>query len=171
MARRGNSFLNDKRRWVFLKTPKTDNSGRTPNLFLIEMLIALLFFCISGAVILQVFASAYGYMQKNKRSDSAALCAQACAEVYSGNGDIEEMLSDVFGREYITENGIYTISLNDDCIPSEEATILLTVSETENTTSAGIFSTATVEFSYDDEYFYSLSFSAYIPKNGGGTDE
>lgn len=135
------------------------------------MLIALLFFCISGAVILQVFACAYGYMQKNKRSDSAALCAQACAEVYSGNGDIEEMLSDVFGRDYIPENGVYSISLNDDCMPSEEATIMLTVSETENTTSAGTFSTATAEFSYDDECFYSLSFSAYIPKNGGSADE
>ncbi len=134
------------------------------------MLIALLFFCISGAVILQVFAAANSYMLKNRRCDSAALCAQACAEVYSAKGNISEMLSTVFGKEYTPENGVYTVALDNECLPSEEAAIVLTVHESTQSSPAGILSTATADFTYMDECFYSLSFSVYTPTKGGSTD-
>ena len=69
---------------------KTVNKGvrRPINLFLAEIIIALLFFSISGAVILQVFAAADIKSRKSGELESVIICAQTLAEAYSESGNI-----------------------------------------------------------------------------------
>lgn len=135
------------------------------------MILALLFFCISGAVILQVFASANGIVQRNRRSDSAVLCAQSCAESYTVSGDLSKTLITVFGQEYTSQDGVYTIPLDGECRPSESGSVTLTLTEQSENGAAGSFSTVTAVFSHSGEEFYRLSFSAYTPFDGGDRNE
>ena len=51
-----------------------------------EMIIALLFFVISFAVIIRVFASADSLERRSRQRQSAALCAQSIAEASRSAG-------------------------------------------------------------------------------------
>lgn len=61
--------------------------------------MALLFFVISFAVIIRVFAAADGLERKSRRRVKAALCAQSIAEAYSVSGDTGTALRLVFGED------------------------------------------------------------------------
>ena len=64
-----------------------------------EMIIALLFFVISFAVIIRVFASADSLERRSRQRQSAALCAQSIAEAYSVGGDVQKAVSLALGAD------------------------------------------------------------------------
>ena len=66
------------------------STERPLNLFFIEMIISLLFFSISGAVILSVFAGADKKSRAGETLESIIVFSQSVAEVYSLNGDYDE---------------------------------------------------------------------------------
>ena len=133
--------------------------------------MTLLFFCVSGAVVIQVFAAANNAMLRNQRTDNAVLCAQSCAESYSVSCDLGRSIKTVFGKEYTPENGVYTLTLNEELLPESNADIKLVFTEQTESTSVGKLSTVTAVFSSGDEEFYRLSFSAYSPNHGGDANE
>ena len=148
---------------IKLRAIKTVRPKKPSNLFLVEMIIAILFFSVSGAVILNVFASADGKMRRSEAGDSAVLCAQSCAEVYSLKGNIEEMAQMVFGDFTALEDGSLSVTLDERCMPSEEGAITLIVSETEEDSAAGALRTAELVFMRADGELWRFSCSAYIP--------
>ena len=150
---------------------KKGTIGKNSRLFLIEMILTLLFFCISGAVIMTVFASAAGRMQKNDLTDNAVLCAQSCAEVYSVTGSVEEMAMTVFGSSCEKVESTYRIGLDRDFRPSDSAAVVLILNEKRSDGGSGTLGSVTAEFIHNDSTLYSLTFSAYIPDNGGESDE
>lgn len=138
-----------------------------------EMIIALLFFVISFAVIIRVFAAADGLERKSRQRQSAALCAQSIAEAYSVSGDVQRAVSLALGADLRDFSGSADIGLDSGFYPADSAEIILRLSEEKEDTAAGVYSELLVEF-YDNyseaavqnEPVYSLKCGAYV--SGGG---
>lgn len=146
-----------------LRAIKTVRPKKPSNLFLVEMIIAMLFFSVSGAVILNVFAAADGKMRRSEAGDSAMICAQSCAEAYSLKGSAAEMAEMVFGDFTTREDGALSVTLDERCRPSEEGGITLIISEAEEDTAAGALRTAELVFMREDKELRRFSCSAYVP--------
>ena len=143
----------------------------TVNLFFTELIIALLFFSISGAVIFRVFVSADKKTRESMKKENAIICAQSIAEVYSETADIDKTFDIVFSDSGVqksdTERGI---TLDKYCKPAADGEISLTVSELREDKASGTLSRLTLVFTSGDEEIYSLECSAYKPV-GGADDE
>lgn len=129
------------------------------NLFFAEMIIALLFFSISGAVILKVFSSADMKSRESARLERVIVFAQSFAEVYSESGSVGEAARLVLGNYSAGEDGM---------VPLEGGSVNMRTSEKRTPTAAGELSELTMTFTADGEEIYSLTCSAYI--RGGESD-
>ena len=148
--------------------------NRKPNnLLYAEMIIALLFFVISFAVIIRVFASADGLERRSRQRQSAALCAQSIAEAYSVTADVRKSVNLALGADMRDFSGNAEVGLDSGFYPvssTDQAEIILLLSETEEKTGAGVYSELTVEF-YDSlgeerTPVYSLKCGSYAPEGG-----
>ena len=144
---------------------------RPVNLFFTELIIALLFFSISGTVILRVFASADKRSRANAEKENAMICAQSIAETYSEIKNAGEALMTVFSQEceFDEGSGVYTIKLDSYCRPAADGIITMSAAEDREKTLAGELSELTVTFSNEEKELFSLVCSAYKP-DGGDTD-
>ncbi len=151
---------------------KTIGTKRRPiNLFFTELIIALLFFSVSGAVILRVFAAADSRSRLSAEKESAMICAQSIAEVYSKSGSAAEALGIVFSGERFDENvGEYSVKLDSYCRPAADGNIELKALEEREKTASGELSRLSMSFTSDKGELFSLSCTAYNPK-GGTSDE
>lgn len=152
-----------------MNTLKTVGTKRHPiNLFFTELIIALLFFIISGAVILNVFASADRRSRMNAEKENAIICAQSIAETYSETGDPNEALKTVFSQspEFDESNGVYTIRLDSYCRPSANGKISMSATEKREETVSGVMSSLTISLATDEDELFSLVCSAYRPYGG-----
>lgn len=129
------------------------SNKRPLNLFFIEIIIALLFFSISGAVILSVFAGADRRSHKSELLESVMVYSQSIAEVYAVSGNADETLKTV----------------EKECGRLDESIALSKFEEkTENT--AGTLSKLTLRFTENGEEIYKFTCSAYI-QNGGNNEQ
>lgn len=141
--------------------------NRKSNILLFaEMTIALLFFVISFAVIIRVFAAADGLERRAQRREKAVLCAQSIAEAYSVSGDTGTALRLVFGEDIPHGD----ILLNSELVPEDNGEITLTLSEEKEDTAAGTYSTLSIRFGYSGEELFSLDCGAYIPRGGAAVE-
>lgn len=140
---------------------------RPINLFFAEIIIALLFFSVSGAVIIKVFATADMKSQQSARLERVIILAQSIAEAYSESGDFGRAAELVFGGGLVVGesavDGEITLSI-------ENGSMYLTARESRAFTGAGELSSLTVTFTSNGEEIYSLECSAYV-RNGGEPDE
>ena len=156
-----------------MNTLKTVGTKRRPiNLFFTELIIALFFFSISGAVILNVFAGADRRSRMNAEKENAMICVQSIAEIYSEVGDANEALKTVFSQspEFDENNNVYTIRLDSHCKPSVDGRITVSASEKREKTVSGELSDLTISLATDEEELFSLVCTAYKP-NGGDAGE
>lgn len=141
--------------------------NRKSNILLFaEMTIALLFFVISFAVMIRVFAAADGLERRAQRREKAVLCAQSIAEAYSVSGDTGTALRLVFGEDMPQED----ITFNSELVPEDNGEITLTLSEEKEDTAAGTYSTLSIRFGYSGEELFSLDCGAYIPRGGAAVE-
>lgn len=147
---------------------------RPINLFFTEMIIVLLFFSISGAVILKVFASAELKSQRSARLERVMITAQSIAEAYSESGDFSAAAVLVCGNDAVFgESAPLGDTETDPDDNGAETTLLLeggSVSvlarQTTDLFGAGELRGLKMTFTADGEEIYSLTCSAYI-RNGG----
>lgn len=130
------------------------------NLFFIEIIISLLVFSISGAVILRVFAAADAKSRQSSMLESVVVTAQSLAEVYSLNGDASKAVSTVLGNG--AAGDMSEIFL-------EDGKVKLEISEEKKAFEAGELRELYMRFTMEDKELYSLNCSAYV--SGGGADE
>lgn len=149
-----------------LRAIRTVRPKKPANLFLVEMIIAMLFFSVSGAVILNVFAAADGKMRRSETGDGAVLCAQSCAEVYSAAGSAEKMAEKVFGGFERAEDGTLRVALDERCRPAEGGAVELVIRESGESSAAGSLMTAELTFARDGEEIRRFVCSAYVPRAG-----
>ena len=131
------------------------------------MIAALLFFSVSGAVILRVFAAAHVRAGENSARDSAILCAQSVAEAYSVSADPRAACARVFGAEPRTDGETLTLELDGNCRPSGNAAVTLSLTENREPTAAGTLCRLSMTFSTAGGELFSLDCSAYVPEKGG----
>ena len=136
---------------------------RPINLFFTEIIIALLFFSISGAVILKVFSSADLKSQNSARLERVIITAQSIAEAYSGSGDFNAAAKLVLGDSTAVEQ-LYGNSQAKVLL--EGGSVELQADESWRITDAGRLSELTMTFISGDKEIYSLTCSAYIRSGG-----
>ncbi len=139
---------------------KSSNGGRSA-LFFTEMTIALLFFSISGAVIIRVFAAADKKSRESSARESAVLFAQSAAEAYSVGNGAEEALTLAFGAAPEADGGEYFMSFDEEFSPAEGGEILLSAKETSQEIGGGTLLRMTLDFTMNGEPLYSVECSAY----------
>ncbi len=136
----------------------TKGVRRPINLFFAEMIIALLFFSISGVVILRIFAAADNKTRMSNKLENVIVCAQSMAEAYSECGNISQSANLVWNSPMISEeNHVTTVNL-------PESDIVLKAYEERITQTAGELAKMHMVFTSDGEELYTLDCSAYIPK-------
>ena len=155
---------------------------KTPvNLFFLELIIVLLFFSISGAVILKMFATADILEEKNSLSGKAIADAQSVAEIYAVTGDMRGALQTIFGNGWYTEgvDGGLTVCLDEARLPlltddvrERYGRVKLILTETRESGKCGEMCrlrTRVFLISDGGREIYSQISSAYIPdfKAGG----
>ena len=154
-----------------MNTLKTTGIKRRPiNLFFTELIIALLFFSISGAVIVKVFAAADKRSRLNAEKENAMICAQSIAEVYSEQGSAESALKKVFSESAKLDesSGELSIRLDDTYRPALDGKIVLKASEQREKTAAGELARLSIAFESNDGELYSLDCTAYVSENRAG---
>ncbi len=144
---------------------------RPANLFFVELIIVLLFFSISAAIILQVFAAADHKQDIGELTERSIVCAQSIAECYSVTADISESAELVFGTDAAATGSGAVLRLDNELKASADGNVTLTLTEmNREMTDAGCFTRLSIAFTHGDIELYTLICSAYVP-NGGATDE
>ena len=144
---------------------------RPINLFFAEIIIALLFFSVSGAVIIKVFATADMKSQQSARLERVIILAQSIAEAYSESGDFNLAAELVFGDDLVVEKPAAADSnIGEATLSIENGSVYLRAHESRVFTDAGELSNLTVIFTANEDEIYSLECSAYI-RNRGEPDE
>lgn len=130
------------------------------------MVIALLFFVVSFAVIIRIFAAADGIERQERRRERAELVAQSVAEAYSVSVDAGKAVELVLGISAEFSGGTAEIWLDDEMKASEQPEVMLTLTETQKHYGAGVYSRLVIDFTTDGEKLYSLECAAYAPQGG-----
>ncbi|MBQ8171383.1 MAG: hypothetical protein IJZ95_05295 [Oscillospiraceae bacterium] len=152
------------------------NTGRKAelkhsNLFFIELMLVLLFFSISAAVILQLFVAADNRQKQSDRIEMAVICAQSVAEAFSVSGSLADCVGVVFGGMACGDDiHQLEVKLNDDFAAASDGNIILSLSENEKSTQAGTLSRLEMTFEYNEEEFYTIGCTSYTPRQGGVLD-
>lgn len=160
-------------RVIFLERNKSGTGIRPANLFFIELIIVLLFFSFSAAVILQIFAAADHRQDMSDVTERAVICSQSVAEAFSVTGDFSEAADIVFGDGTGLFDG-YTaeIRLDDEMRPSDSGDIVLLMAQRHIDTAAGRLSCLEFEFRKGEELLFSpVICESYFPDKGGAADE
>lgn len=132
---------------------KGESRRRPVNLFFIEIIIALLFFSISGAVIMRVFATADSRTRKSALLENVIIAAQSVAELYSVSGDAAEAVAQAVGFR----------GEDLSAVPVEDGGAVMSVSERREPSAAGELRRLSLVFTRDGDKIYSLDCAAYIP--------
>ena len=141
------------------------------NLFFIELIVVLLFFSFSSAVILGIFAAADHRQKHSDLTEKALICSQSLSEAFSVKGDFTEAAAIVFGEGAFDENSA-EISLDSDMKPCEDGDVALFMQESHEETKAGRLSSLTFEFRTEDGLLFDpITCEAYFPNKGGAADE
>ena len=139
-----------------MKRKKVSGSG----LFLLEMMLSILFFSISAAVCVQVYAKAHLRSREAKDLNLAVTCVSSAAEVLLHEG--EEGLQEQFPELMEKEDGTFCMFYNEGWLPSEEkeayAQVAVSVREQE-----GMLYGELQASRMDGIEIYSLDVRTYLP--------
>lgn len=133
------------------------------------MILALLFFVISFAVIIRVFAGADGLERERRRREKAELIARSAAEAYSVSGNAAWAAEQALGCAARFADARCEIALDENLSPSDGGEITLAFEERRSEPAiVGCYSELSMSFLCGGEEFYSLTCAAYIPKQPEG---
>lgn len=135
------------------------NGTRKPNTMLIELVIVILFFAISAAVILQLFAAAGTRSAQNTTDSTALLMAEDFAERFAAS----TLPADAFleAEGYAQDGDVYTRTA-----AAGKRTLTLTVSGNSEQTSAGALDALHLAVYDQERAVLTLPVSRYLPKEG-----
>ncbi len=154
---------------------KTNSKARMrpANLFFIELIVILLFFSFSSAVILGIFAAADHRQKHSDLVERTIIFSQSIAEAFAVTGDFSEVTEIVFGTDAVVSDGhMAEIRLNDNMVPCEDGEIILSMLQNSIETEAGRLSSLEFEFRTNKGKLFSpIICEAYFPYEGGAADE
>lgn len=143
-------------------SPKRSNS----HLFFVEMIIVLLFFVISCAVVMNMFVHSDKLSRESERLEKMTFCSQSAAEIYSETGSTSKITEMLFGIS-TEENKAVNLKLDNDFSVSEEGALTLELIP-ENNSDREKFTAIEIRFSDNtDRVLYSVK-AAHIPMSDEG---
>lgn len=141
---------------------------RHMNSFFQEIVIVILFFSLSCAIIIQVFAKSFLLNQDSDKRNLGLLTVSSFCETFSIVGDLEETIDFVFGSSAVLfiEEDKATIPMNDKFEVSEDGAISFEVFTRSTKTPSGEMLYADVSITENGERLFALTTSSY-QTNGG----
>ncbi len=147
------------------------------SIFLMELIIVILFFALTGAVCLQIFVKARSISERSKAQTHAVMWAENLAEVFLGcEGDAgnigavlarEYGLSTPFKPDFVTGSYDFTLDENwticDASAAVFQVTLYLDCSSPMHVGEATIYDLRDVA-PESDKLLYALSVQKYIPR-------
>ena len=105
-------------------------TARRSSLFLMELLIAILFFSIAAAVCVRIFVKSYTLEQENRELDHAVNLSASIGEIIRhSKGDLE-VCSELLENEYPTgtwTKDTFALTFDTDWTPCDESSAVYTV--------------------------------------------
>lgn len=136
--------------------------AKRSEIFLLELIIVILFFCVTAAICVRLFVKSHIISQDAKNLNMAVNQVTEVAEVFRLGADMQEFVSRQFqGYEKGTEDFLYYIYYNENWEPDEkeEAVFCLTVEiQEEGQESYGQFSMKNMN---TDQEIYAVSLEKF----------
>ncbi len=136
------------------------------NSFFIEIILVLLFFSLSCAILIQVFSKSFKQNTEAELINSTVMKGQYISEVFSSCGDAQKTLTSVFGKSSFTKTtGDKTqLTLNKNWnISDNNITYTVVINSSKKTTNSGTLTTAVIDIYHKDKLIFSKNASSYIP--------
>lgn len=151
---------------MLLKT-KRSSGGQTANLFLTELIAVLLFFSISAAILLKVFAAAGEKAEKSVLEEKIILCSQSLSELYSLEADCEKTAEKLFGTFYEKSGEDIFVYFSRNLIPvmpnDSAAYVKLKIVSEKTPSKGGMLSELRYDFSENEENIFFGTCTVYVP--------
>lgn len=149
--------------------------ARKSNLFLIELIIAILFFMLSAAVCVNLFSASYVKTKESEFRNAAILEAQSVAEIFrNDNGEMTTIIERTSAVQigdnqyvyYIDEKGDYSMNSPETGMFDiyEAYVVWLTVTQEDGIPKLNI----TVTPPDEEEVVIEMSTKIYVPLESGG---
>lgn len=141
--------------------------AKRSNLFLLELILAIFFFALAGAVCLQLFVQARTLSQQTHARNQALVCAKNISALFeAGEGSFSEIL-----REYPDaqqRDSLLTIYYDEEWQPCtlEQETYLLTLTLSESSWEDHLLK-GEIQVTDKEETLCTLDVSCYIPLKAG----
>lgn len=153
-----------------MRLTKSRSSITHINSFFVEIIIVILFFSISSAIIVQVFAEAFSKNEQATKLNNAILIAESVANVFSENASLEETINELYGKSglaYVDDLKTAKIPLGADwTLSTTDLMFSIVVNiKTENTI-AGKLSIAHIYITEGNKILFSLKSSCYTSAKG-----
>lgn len=132
------------------------------SLFLMEMIIVILFFSLSGAVCLRLFVKAHLLSKDTVATNHALICAQSLAESFLSTESDSESLAQLFPDATVTKQGLL-IGYDEDwasCNP-DGAVYLASLVYDNDLGTAGLIG-ADIAVYDNSQTYYSLHVEHYV---------
>lgn len=134
------------------------NTSRHSSLFLLELIAAIFFFCLAGAVCIRFFVKSHTLSQDTRNLDMAVNQASSVAELFQAEDDFSAALLKYYPDVEISgDNTIFTIYYD------ENFSLTVTLKEKEEFILASI----QVLQRSDNKEIYTLQTEKYISGKGG----
>ena len=139
-------------------------TSRRSSLFLLELMIAILFFILASGICIRLFVKSHTLEQASRNLDASVREAVSVAEILRSQDDPFSVLETVYPLG-ISENGDFTIYYDKNwelCTESDGAYRLRL-----STAMDASFLTGTINVYQAETLLYNLSVEKYIPKEEG----
>ncbi|MDL2215665.1 hypothetical protein LJB77_01110 [Ruminococcaceae bacterium OttesenSCG-928-N02] len=133
-------------------------------LFLIELIIAVLFFSVASAVCIQLFAHSKELSERSAALNGAMLQLESCAEVYTATGGDMQAVCNLVGAQSTAEGftACYTRTFS-ICEPDDHnAYYIFTAYETHNDNGLSTLELAVAPIS-GGEVLFNITQAVYAP--------
>lgn len=141
--------------------------AKRSSLFLMELIIAILFFCLASAICVRFFVKSHLIEQETTDLSHAANYSSSVAEIIRSGQNISECLKSQYPDAVSGQSEDYTIYFNQDWEPCKESDsyyiLVLNCEETDD------FITGNIHVSDADntKEFYNLEVKKYHQKEAG----
>ncbi len=143
-------------------------SFRHLNSFFVEIILVVLFFAFSCAILIKVFANSY---VQNKNADNinmAVITAQSFDNMFSSNGDLTKTVESMYGKsaaECVNNDYVVLFLDSQGKYSGQSGVFKIVISCNEDVNNkAGVIKSADISVLSDDGELVRLTSSVYVPE-------
>lgn len=138
--------------------------AKRSSLFLMELIIAILFFCLSSAVCVRFFVKSHLTEKETEALNQAVNCASSVAEIIRSSDDLPSVLKEQFPEGDLKDDGNFLVCFDSGwkICPEEDARWLLELDYEQ--TNDFLSGEIAVSSAADTATIYTLEVKKYLQK-------